>query len=865
MARKMNIHSGLYTISTMRIRVHRITAAILLAGCSASGQQAQWIRTGSYGSSSYSSGVSADNSGNIYVAGKYSGGSFIRRYSPSGTIQWDKTTSASILKSLGDATGSVYVLGNFTGSVSFEGNTLQSSSPSFFLVRYTASGSVAWAKKRDNATAADFCMDQAGQLNVAAGKSIFRYSSSGSLVSTVSLNREATLVRVDNSGNFLIRSSVDEGEVIRGETCNGPDAAACTAVRKYSPSGSYLWGRIAAHYTQTVSHLEVDALGNVYSCGLGGRYTDHYVLKYAPTGETLWKKFYGGSAYDDVNDIRVLPGGSFYTTGSFWYNASFGATSLNGGESTAFLAKFDAEGLCIWAVSLSGSGDPSGNGAQGLAVAVDRSSYVYLAGSLFGTVQSGGVTAKSTSARDACLVRFADSTAGKDLVAVNSGWKYLDNGNSPGTAWRESGYSDASWKTGNAELGYGDGDEATVIGYGSDPDRKHLTSYFRKTFTASRLAAEEELELGLLADDGAVVYINGSEVYRKNMPSGSVASSTRASATVNGSGEQEFTTVRLSGSMLTEGLNTVAVEVHQADPSSSDLSFNLRLAVRALSQDPQLIGKASAGWRYRDDGQAPPPGWKELSFNDAAWKSGKAQLGYGDGDEATLVSYGPDKYNKYITTYFRKSFNVSNPSAFSALGLELMRDDGAVVYMNGNEIFRSNMSGATLDHTTRASAYVDGAAENVYLKTVVSAQHLVAGTNVVAVEIHQSSSSSSDISFDLSLSGSASAQQIGPAVMEDPSTGEEPDNQAVQIKIQPNPFREELNVVFSLTRETSSSLEVYDITGRLVAYFDEAHLTGNNRYVLHPSSLGMLPGVYFLRLTIGEETFTSKVVCVKDK
>ncbi|HRI22394.1 MAG TPA: hypothetical protein PLA68_15640, partial [Panacibacter sp.] len=54
------------------------------------------------------------------------------------------------------------------------------------------------------------------------------------------------------------------------------------------------------------------------------------------------------------------------------------------------------------------------------------------------------------------------------LIAAGSSWKYLDNGTNQGTAWAGTSFSDAAWASGNAQLGYGDGDEATVVGYGGN-------------------------------------------------------------------------------------------------------------------------------------------------------------------------------------------------------------------------------------------------------------------------------------------------------------------------------------------------------------------------------------------------------------
>ena len=102
-------------------------------------------------------------------------------------------------------------------------------------------------------------------------------------------------------------------------------------------------------------------------------------------------------------------------------------------------------------------------------------------------------------------------------------------------------------------------------------------------------------------------------------------------------------------------------------------------------------------------------------FNDAAWATGRAQLGYGDGDEATVVGYGANSSAKHVTTYFRRTFSVANPAAFGSLNLRMLRDDGAVVYLNGSEVFRTNMPTGAISHTTPASAAIAGADESAFV------------------------------------------------------------------------------------------------------------------------------------------------------
>ena len=105
------------------------------------------------------------------------------------------------------------------------------------------------------------------------------------------------------------------------------------------------------------------------------------------------------------------------------------------------------------------------------------------------------------------------------------------------------------------------------------------------------------------------------------------------------------------------------------------------------------INKGST-WKYLDNGSNQGTAWTGVAFDDSSWASGPAELGYGDGDEDTTVdcsAVANCNTNNYITTYFRKTFNVPDKSIYSGLNLSLLRDDGAVVYLNGTEIWRNNM------------------------------------------------------------------------------------------------------------------------------------------------------------------------------
>lgn len=560
------------------------------------------------------------------------------------------------------------------------------------------------------------------------------------------------------------------------------------------------------------------------------------------------------------------------------------------------------------------------------------------------------------------------------IIGYGSSWKYLDNGTNQGTAWRATAFNDAAWASGNAQLGYGDGDEATVVSFGPNASQKYITTYFRKSITVANPSLFTSITLSIRRDDGAVVYINGTERFRTNMPTGTISYTTRAStdAADDGNTAQNIT---LASSVLAAGNNVIAVEIHQRSRTSSDITFDLQLtgagdvtpptvttysppdnsanvsntsgltlvfneniqkgsgnivvkegaivtqtidvnsaavnvaansvlidpadfsfgaavnieiaagAFRDLSNNnyagitnattwnfsvmvpdvtppvvvtysppdnatnvanasnlvltfsetitkgaglifvkeagiitqtidvsfatvavaantvtinpadftynaavnieisagafkdlsnnnyagisdavtwnftvqappsgPQTYIAYGSSWKYLDNGTNQGTAWRATAFNDASWASGNAQLGYGDGDEATVVSFGPNASAKYITTYFRKTINIANPGDFSAFNVSVKRDDGVVIYVNGTEVYRNNMPTGTISYTTLASSAAgdDGnTAQNFSLVTSA----FVSGDNVVAVEMHQNSGTSSDLSFDMQLIG----------------------------------------------------------------------------------------------------------------
>jgi hypothetical protein len=175
---------------------------------------------------------------------------------------------------------------------------------------------------------------------------------------------------------------------------------------------------------------------------------------------------------------------------------------------------------------------------------------------------------------------------------------------------------------------------------------------------------------------------------------------------------------------------------------------------RAENPGDYLVTSA-ATWRYRDDGSNQGTAWRDLAFDDSAWAQGGAELGYGDGDEVTVVSCGPNAptctSSNFVTTYFRKAFTVNDAASIAQLELAIRRDDGAVAYLNGVEVARTNMPAGTITSSTLASSSTGNTFESLFFPFVVPASAVVNGSNVLAIEVHQNSPISSDVSFDASL------------------------------------------------------------------------------------------------------------------
>jgi hypothetical protein len=562
-------------------------------------------------------------------------------------------------------------------------------------------------------------------------------------------------------------------------------------------------------------------------------------------------------------------------------------------------------------------------------------------------------------------------TPGTVVVASGSTWRYWDRDREPPTAsgsWKNPGYNDSTWPSDNARFVF---NEFLVLpGWtvlANEPDR--ITCYFRKTFNVL-IRPSGTPTLKLLCDDAAVVYLNGVEVWRQNLPGGAITHATRALNSVEGRDERAFNIIPLPDAPISLGSNTLAIEVHDRSSSlrgGGDVSFDAELAflqtpslvafsdrttpedttlsfsftspadsespsggiemsarssnqtivldadikfgfnnlvipprrtiaitprpnatgqteitviasdgssetwqqflltvtpvndaptlqpipdlttalgeipaavpvtvedidsplasltvnatssnqsllpnggitvlpgdtparrwlrftpnpgiaaqstVRVVVSDGQLsttnsfifrvtlplspnnvparLVQSGDLWRYwvqplPTDSRGNPIDWTNPNVDDRAWPTGRSRLGYANANLDTTIPVTPLR----VTTYFRRSFNLIDPSQITQLNFRLLRDDGAVVYLNGQQIRLSNMPRGAITASTLADSAVDGLAEEAWENfSLTSLTALRTGWNVIAVEVHQAAVPSTfqqgDLSFDLEIDG----------------------------------------------------------------------------------------------------------------
>jgi hypothetical protein len=229
-----------------------------------------------------------------------------------------------------------------------------------------------------------------------------------------------------------------------------------------------------------------------------------------------------------------------------------------------------------------------------------------------------------------------------------------------------------------------------------------------------------------------------------------------------------------AGEIAVQGAEFVYYTTDGSDPrlTGGGISPEAEILPPSLGAVPATFLARESEWAFLDDGSdqgasdlvAGNPSyndtvWKSPNFDDSSWERGSGIFGFGGlgspaATIATLLDRGPVD-ERHRTYYFRKSFLIAGAASVISLQANLLRDDGAIIFLNGNEVARSNIAeGLVLgfeDLTGGAAA--DSDEENQYLEIPLDPAFLIEGVNLIAVEIHQQTGGSSDLGFDLELVG----------------------------------------------------------------------------------------------------------------
>ncbi|MBL4623754.1 MAG: hypothetical protein JKY42_01225, partial [Flavobacteriales bacterium] len=176
-------------------------------------------------------------------------------------------------------------------------------------------------------------------------------------------------------------------------------------------------------------------------------------------------------------------------------------------------------------------------------------------------------------------------------------------------------------------------------------------------------------------------------------------------------------------------------------------SLLLLLSINSFAQTDHWETVIQEGdlYQYLIPNSTLPTDWNDTTFNDSFWSPGNTGIGYGDGDDNTMIGTA-------ISVYFRQEFTIIDTAAIEEAILNIDYDDAFVAYINGTEIARANINGnpplysdgSITDH--EATLYQGIAPDNFVLSKSTLAQVLNQGNNVLAIQVHTTNTASSDMS-----------------------------------------------------------------------------------------------------------------------
>ncbi|HSV40648.1 MAG TPA: PKD domain-containing protein [Nocardioidaceae bacterium] len=177
-------------------------------------------------------------------------------------------------------------------------------------------------------------------------------------------------------------------------------------------------------------------------------------------------------------------------------------------------------------------------------------------------------------------VQVQDPPVTTDVVQDADSWRWRYVAEAPPSGWNQPAFDASGWNLGGAVLGFGDPSVVTNIDTFATTSERPKVAYFLRSFQVADTTKVTRLVLDTVADDGAVVYVNGVEVGRQNMPAGAVDHTTFASSARRTNVAESATfVIEVPTSLLVNGANVIAVETHLNFRGTADVSFHLRASL----------------------------------------------------------------------------------------------------------------------------------------------------------------------------------------------------------------------------------------------------------------------------------------------
>lgn len=341
----------------------------------------------------------------------------------------------------------------------------------------------------------------------------------------------------------------------------------------------------------------------------------------------------------------------------------------------------------------------------------------------------------------------------EELVPENDEWLYLAGAHPP-DSWTGTEFDDSKWSKGKAGFGFGDRDDKTVLG---NMKSKYTSVYLRKEFNVASAQDAEDLVLAVAYDDGFVAYLNGVEMARANVTTGSGPDAVVHFSREAEDDHQMFSFRNVRKSFRYDAPNVLAIEAHNRSVSSDDFTIDPFIAILPPKKTkPQQLPKLydfvtglSEKWHYSASKKDVPSNWMNEDFDASGWKQGQIGFGYGDNDDVTVLKDMKDHYSR---VYVRTSFELKNEEDLENLGLAMRYDDAFIAYINDKEVLRvgidsgrgAGAKGIEKHDPDQKDKQVFDYFSLSHVKTLLSTD----GPNTIAIEGHNVTLDSSDFTLD---------------------------------------------------------------------------------------------------------------------